>query len=119
MICSKVDLPQPDGPITDMKLPRSISRSTPLSATVVPPAAAKVLRMPRRLRKGREGFAMRRSGHYEYAFRDVDRLLEQAEFLHQLHSSHHAGCVHGGAKLRQQHLVFERGVEARPGLVDV
>jgi hypothetical protein len=40
MICSKVDLPQPDGPMTDTKLPASIARSTPLSATVTPPAAA-------------------------------------------------------------------------------
>ena len=30
MICSRVDLPQPDGPMMDTKLPRSMSRSTPL-----------------------------------------------------------------------------------------
>jgi len=46
-------------------------------------------------------------------------LLKQAEFLHQLRSSRHAGHVHRSAELRQQHLVFERGVEASPGLLDV
>src|ERR1700758_4409566 len=110
MICSNLDLPQPEAPITDTKLPRSISRSTPLSAMVVPPAAAKVLRMPRRLRNGRVEFTMRGSRHRQNTFRDVDWFLEQAEFLHQLHGSRHRRNIDRRTELRQQHLILERGI---------
>src|SRR5690606_4772038 len=50
MICSNVDFPQPEGPIMETKLQRSISRLTPFKAVVVPPGAAYALRMPSTLR---------------------------------------------------------------------
>src|SRR5262245_21695785 len=120
MICSNVDLPQPDGPMIDTKLLRAISRFTPLSAAVVPPGAANDLRTSRMLRKGRDSSAIADgSGDRQNAARNVDRRLEQTEFLHQLHGPRHAGNIDRCAELRQQHLVLERRIEAGPGLVDI
>src|SRR5262245_11488140 len=89
MICSKVDLPQPDGPIIETKLPASISRSMPLSATVVPPAAVKLLCTPQTRRNGRPVWLMGRRSGGEDARGGLDRGLQQTVFLHHFHRMVH------------------------------
>src|SRR6266545_606014 len=118
IICSSVDLPHPEGPTMETKLPRATSRSTPSSATVVPPGAANALLMPRTRRN--DGAAIDDgSGNRQYTARDIDRRLEQPVLLHQLHRARHPGDVHRRPELRQQHLVLERGIEVGIGEVDV
>src|ERR1051326_5254376 len=88
MVCSRVDLPQPEGPTIETKLPFSMSRSTPLSATVVPPAAGKLLCRPRTRSTGLIGSPLgspwARSGR-EHPLGQVDRRLQQPVFLHHPH----------------------------------
>src|ERR1043166_7715765 len=86
MVCSRVDLPQPEGPTIETKLPASMSRSTPLSATVVPPAAAKLLCRPRPRSTGLMddplGSPSARSGR-EHPLGQIDGRLTHRVFLHQ------------------------------------
>src|SRR5882757_2008883 len=121
MIWSRVDFPHPDGPMMETKLPRSMSRSTPLSATVVvPPGAAKALHRPQTRRNDRGASVIAgRSGQCQHALRDVDRRLEPPVFAHQLHGAGGLGHIYGGPELRQQHLVLERRVEVGELLIDV
>src|SRR4051794_21361262 len=118
MICSRVDFPQPDGPTIETKLPASISRSTPLSATVVPPAAAKLLCRPLTRRTVPPDWLMLRSG-YKDALGEIDGRLQQTEFLHHRHRVVHFLEIDRGAQPRQQHLVLERRVEIGELLIDV
>src|ERR1044071_1635198 len=92
MVCSRVDLPQPEGPTIETKLPSSMSRSIPLSATVVPPAAAKLLCRPRTRRTRLTGVPLgspwARSGR-EHPLGQINGRLQQSVFLHHPH-----GVVH-------------------------
>src|SRR3954454_1239193 len=101
MICSRVDLPQPDGPTIETKLPAAMSRSTPFSATVVPPAAAKLLCRPQTRRTDPPGSLMMRSG-LEDALRLIDRRCQQTVLLHHRHGVVHFVQVDRGAEPRQQ-----------------
>src|SRR3954468_3858745 len=122
MTCSKVDLPQPDGPMIETKPRAAISRSTPLSATVVPPAAAKLLCRLHTCRIAPPGWLMAdswpRSG-LEDALGQIDRRLQQTVFLHHRHGVVHFLQIDRRAKARQQHLVLERGIEIGELQIDV
>src|SRR4029079_2629168 len=110
MTCSKVDLPQPDGPTIETKLRAAISRSSPLSATVVPPAAAKLLCRLHTRRTAPPGSLMARSG-LEHALGQIDRRLQQTVLLHHRHGVVHFLQIDRSAETRQQHLVFQCGIE--------
>ena len=111
MICNKVDLPQPDGPTMETKLPRSISRSTPLSATVVPPGAAKDLCTP--LTRRNAGTARhRRRLRAASARASKDRSAASASRTSA--SAPWCGSFPRRSprcRTRQQHLVLERRIE--------
>src|SRR5262249_22927430 len=105
MICSRVDLPQPDGPIIETKLPLSTSRSTPLSATVLPPAAGKLFCTQRTPRIILPGWFMAPSRR-EDTLGKVNRRLQKTVFLHHLYRVGHFLYVDRSAKPRQQDLVL-------------
>src|ERR1043166_2673512 len=86
MVFSRGGLPPPEGATIETKLPASMSRSAPLSATVVPPAAAKLLCRPRTRSTGLMGDPLgspsARSGR-EHPLGQIDGRLQQSVFLHQ------------------------------------
>src|SRR5688572_13200247 len=102
MICSSVDLPQPEGPIIDTKLPRSMSRSMPFKATVVPPGASKDFLTPRTRSTISFCCPDGKSGRLEDAAGNIDRLFQKPVFLHHPHRVIQLIEADFGAKPRHQ-----------------